>query len=182
MSACPPKILNTQKVFSGKIFNIHQVDLAFSNGEIRQYEYAEPGSTVGVLILPLLDKKTILLIREYAVNSNSYVLNFPRGGVPKNEDFYLSAERELKEETGYGAKHLQLLKTMNSVSGYIKDTMYYLIATDLYPESLVGDEPEPLEVIKWPIEKLDDLLTEPGFNEARNIAALYLLERFLNER
>ena len=50
--------------------------------------------------------------------------------------------------------------------------MTLFMAQDLYPESLIGDEPEPLEVIKWPLDRADELLAREDFQEARSISAL----------
>jgi ADP-ribose diphosphatase len=49
----------------------------------------------------------------------------------------------------------------------------------LYPEKLVGDEPEPLDVVPWKISDYQRLLLEPSFSEARSIAALMLVKDFL---
>jgi ADP-ribose diphosphatase len=60
--------------------------------------------------------------------------------------------------------------------------MDILIARDLYPESLPGDEPEPLEVVKWPLSDVAGLLAREDFIEARCIAALLLTQKWLGER
>jgi ADP-ribose diphosphatase len=39
---------------------------------------------------------------------------------------------------------------------------------------LQGDEPEPLELVPWPLQRLDELLNSDEFCEARAIAALSL--------
>ena len=49
-----------------------------------------------------------------------------------------------------------------------------VFAKDLYPKRLQGDEPEPPELVTWPIQRLDELLTSDEFCEARAIAALAL--------
>ena len=52
--------------------------------------------------------------------------------------------------------------------------MTLFLAQHLYPESLEGDEPEPLEVVRWPLNQALELLTHLDFAEARSIAALFL--------
>jgi ADP-ribose diphosphatase len=44
-----------------------------------------------------------------------------------------------------------------------------------------GDEPEPIEVVPWPLCDLGALLQREDFNEARSVAAVLLLERYLRE-
>ena len=53
------------------------------------------------------------------------------------------------------------------------------IASDLYPSKLAGDEPEPLEVVEWPISDYKNLLKQSDFKEARSIAALLLAVDYL---
>ncbi len=60
--------------------------------------------------------------------------------------------------------------------------MTIFVAEDLYPEVLPGDEPEPLDVIKWSIHNIDALLAKDDFVEARCIAALLLAEKWKKYR
>ena len=82
---------------------------------------------------------------------------------------------------GFGAKRLQKLKTVTIAPSYFSSEMHLFMAFDLYPEQLEGDEPEPLEVIKWPIAKIDELLAHEDFQEARSIAALLLAIKALKK-
>ena len=60
--------------------------------------------------------------------------------------------------------------------------MHVLLGEDLYPNKLEGDEPEPLEIVRYPLSQLDALLVSDEFNEARNLAALYSLLDHLKKR
>jgi ADP-ribose diphosphatase len=57
--------------------------------------------------------------------------------------------------------------------------MNIVVAEGLYPESLPGDEPEPLPQVRWPLSNLMALLDDPDFSEARNVSALFLLREWL---
>ena len=59
--------------------------------------------------------------------------------------------------------------------------MHVLLGEDLYPNQLEGDEPEPLEIVRYPLSQLDALLVSDEFNEARNLAALYSLRDHLKK-
>ncbi|MFL7053734.1 ADP compounds hydrolase NudE, partial [Vibrio cyclitrophicus] len=43
-----------------------------------------------------------------------------------------------------------------------------------------GDEPEPLDIVRWPLAQAEELLTHLDFCEARSITALLLTLRVLN--
>ena len=177
-----PKILKRTLVASSRFFKIETLQLKFSNGQEREFERMQGGHRGSVLIVPFYDKDTILLIREYAAGTHSYELGFPKGLIDPGETPDLAANRELKEEVGFGAKTLQALKKVTLSPSYFSSEMTLFMAFDLYPEKLTGDEPEPLEVIKWPINKIDELLTRDDFQEARNIAALLLTLKSLKEK
>ena len=49
-----------------------------------------------------------------------------------------------------------------------------VLARDLYPERLPGDEPEPMRLDKVSLHELSSLVQHPQFSEGRALAALYL--------
>ncbi|MEO1898426.1 MAG: ADP compounds hydrolase NudE, partial [Methylococcales bacterium] len=62
-----PKILNRETIAATRLFRIEALDIKFSNGEQRQYErLARNKSNGAVLMVPMLDAQTVLLIREYS--------------------------------------------------------------------------------------------------------------------
>jgi len=174
-----PEILKRTLVATSRFFKIETVQLKFSNGEQREFERMQGYNQGAVMVVPFYDADTLLLIREYGAGTHSYGLGFPKGLIDKGEEPDIAANRELKEEVGFGAKNLQKLKTVTMAPSYFSSEMHLFMAFDLYPEQLEGDEPEPLEVIKWPIEKIDELLAHEDFQEARSIAALLLTMKAL---
>ncbi|MGB5445197.1 MAG: ADP compounds hydrolase NudE [Psychromonas sp.] len=176
-----PQILKRSLVASSRFFKIEALQLKFSNGQQREFERMQGFRQGAVLIVPFYDAETILLIREYAAGTHSYELGFPKGIIDPGETAEFAANRELKEEVGFGARRLQKLKTVTMAPSYFSSEMTLFMAFDLYPEKIEGDEPEPLEVIKWPLKKVDELLARDDFQEARGISALLLTLKALQE-
>ena len=52
----------------------------------------------------MLDDDTVLLMREYAAGVHRYELGLLKGRMDAGETPEQAANRELKEETGYGAR------------------------------------------------------------------------------
>ena len=174
--------LQTVTTFAkSKVFHIQTVDLVFSNGEKRQFERLL-SQNKAVMVAPMLDDDTVLLIREYAVGLEQYELGLPKGVIDAGEDNLTAANRELQEEAGFAARQFQSLKTLATAPGYLSHTIDLIVAEDLYASRLDGDEPEPLEVVPWKLSELDTLLTRNDCNSARTIAALYLVRDFLQQR
>ncbi|MCW8996380.1 MAG: ADP compounds hydrolase NudE [Psychromonas sp.] len=177
-----PEILKRSLVASSRFFKIEALQLRFSNGQQREFERMQGNHRGSVLIVPFYDKETILLIREYAAGTHSYELGFPKGLIDQGETPEVAANRELKEEVGFAANTLEPLKKVTMSPSYFSSEMTLFMAFDLYPEKLPGDEPEPLEIIKWPLNKVDELLAREDFQEARSISALLLTLKVLKEK
>ena len=177
-----PEILETKTIAKTRLFHVESMHLKFSNGEERDYERLRSGKNGAVMVIPMLNPETVLLIREYAAGVERYELAFPKGLMDIGETACEAANREMKEEVGYGGNDLQLLKEFSLAPGYLSHQMSLVIARELYEEKLPGDEPEELEVVPWPVNQLGQLIDRDDFTEARSIAAIYLLERFLENQ
>lgn len=177
-----PEILNIRTVARSRLFCIEELDLRFANGNRVCFERLRPGGRGAVLIVPMRDADTVLLIREYAAGLDRYELSLPKGLMEAGEDVATAANREIREEVGYGAEHLEVLTTLSIAPGYLGHRTHVVLARDLYPERLPGDEPEPIEVVPWPLSRLDVLTARDDFSEARSLAALFLArERLRHE-
>ncbi len=174
-----PIIHKTKIVASSHLFKIEALDLEFSNGEKRQYERLVSRGVGAVLIVPILDENTILLIREYAAGTERYELAFPKGKVEKGEAILDAANREIMEEVGYESSNLSVMKSLSLAPGYLGHITHIILAQDLSERREEGDEPEAIEVVPWEISKIDELLDRDDFAEGRSVAALYLLKRAL---
>ena len=53
------------------------------------------------------------------------------------------------------------------------------VTTDAHHAPLLGDEPEPIEVVPWPLDRLADLIQVPECSEARTLAALFMTREHL---
>lgn len=170
-----PQILSRQTVASSRHFRIEQQRLRFSNGVEVDYERLVSSPRGAVLIVPLLDNETVLLIREYAAGVERYELALPKGSIEADEPLLEAANREIQEEVGYAARRLQHIKSFSISPGYFSHMTHVVLAQDLYQQRLSGDEPETIEVVPWKLNELDKLLLEAECTEARSIAALFLV-------
>ena len=177
-----PEILKQELIARTRFFGVEQIELRFSNGEERVYERLKAPTIPAVMMVPLKDKDTVLLIREYSGGTDDYQLTLPKGAMDPGETIEQAANRELMEEVGYGAQRFTPLKKLTLSPGYMGHHIHVLLAEDLYPQRLAGDEPEPLEVIEHPLEAIDELLSREDFTEARAIAALYMVRDIMRNR
>lgn len=176
-----PQILSRECVAQSRLFQVESLALRFSNGEERQFERLTGADRGAVMIVAMPDPEHVLLIREYAAGFEDYVLTLPKGLVDPGEDIITAANRELMEECSFGAHCIEPLVELSLAPNYMRHRMQVLLATDLYPKRLPGDEPEPLIVETHALEELPALLMRDDFHEGRAIAALYIARDRIRE-
>jgi ADP-ribose diphosphatase len=163
-------------------YRVEHLDLEFSNGERRQFQRLHGRGHGAVVVVPMLDERTVLLVREYAAGVHRYELGLVKGRIDAGETAVQAADRELKEEAGYGARSLVALRQLTLAPTYMSHVTHLVLARDLYPQRLPGDEPEPLEVVPWPLDRLHELILREDFSEGRSIAALFIAREWLRQQ
>ncbi len=181
MSPRLPVIHQVEEIGDGP-FRRQRLDLEFSNGERRIYERQLSRGHGAVVVVPMLDAETVLLVREYAAGLHRYELGLVKGRIDAGETPLQAADRELKEEAGYGARRLEVLRAMTLAPTYMSHQSWLVLARDLYPERLPGDEPEELEVIPWKLSRLHELMLREDFSEGRSLAALFIAREWLGRQ
>lgn len=177
-----PEIKHRSIVAESRLFRIESIDLRFSNGVERTYERLVPGGSGAVMMIALLDNDTFALIREYGGGVEDYTLTLPKGAVDLGETMRDACNRELQEEIGYAAREFVYLKNMSLSPSYMRGGIDVVLARDLYPSVLEGDEPEPLELVPWKFADLPELYARNDFNEGRAIGGLALAMEYLAGR
>jgi ADP-ribose diphosphatase len=177
-----PSVISSELIASTRIFRVEQRDLRFSNGVEVSYERLVGSGAGAVLIVPMLDDNTVLLIREYAAGVHRYELALPKGKIEPNEPLLEAANREIMEETGYGSKNLSHLTSFTVAPGYLSHQTHIVLAENLYQQQRDGDEPEDIEVVHWEIDRLAELFSLEECTEARSIAALFMVRDLITQR
>lgn len=177
-------ITHALRVTQGSRFlTCEQVDLEFANGERRTYERLLSSGLGAVIIVAVQDDDdSVLLVREYGVGLDHYELGLPKGRLDRDESVEQGANRELKEEAGFGARDLRVIGSLSLSPAYMTHVTNVVLARDLYPERLPGDEPEELEVVPWKLSDLHTLLARADVTEGRTIAALFMAREYLAGR
>ncbi|WP_294949702.1 ADP compounds hydrolase NudE [Sulfurivirga sp.] len=167
-----PQILNRHIVARSRLFTVEALDLRFGNGVEARFERLRSSLSGAVLVVPVTDDDRLVLIREYGAGVERYELGFPKGKVDPGEGWAEASVRECIEEAGYRPGSVRLLDTVTLSAGYMSHVTHLVLAEALVPASATGDEPEPLEVVHWPLDDWRALVDDPDFTEGRAYAAL----------
>jgi ADP-ribose diphosphatase len=174
-----PRIRARRDLDPGDLFTIEQLDLEFSNGEQRSYERLRSRGLGAVIVVPMQDDETVLLVREYAAGLHHYEIGLVKGRLEPKETVLEAAQREMQEEAGFAARELVEVNRLSLAPGYMTHVTHVVLARDLYPSRLPGDEPETLEVVPWSLNRLHELTQRDDCTEGRTIAALYIARDYL---
>ena len=156
-----PEIVSKNTISEGNFLRFVLTTYIDSSGNKRKWEYFERINCNGIVaIVPVTDNNEFILIRQYRPPVNSYVIEFPAGLNDKGGTLEKAAERELLEETGYSAKDMILLAEGPMSSGASGDILTVYLAKGLEFRGIgQRDETEDIEVLKFPIDRLETELS-----------------------
>ncbi len=174
-----PQILSKHEILQSNLFSIEKLEVKFSNGVTTQYERMISPANGAVLIIAIKNDNFVL-IKEYAVGMERYELTFAKGKIDDGENWQQATKRESQEEIGYLPKDIKLLNTLSLAASYMTHKTHIVLAENLTKSSAIGDEPEELEIIYWPIKNWRRLIQEKTFSEGRSFAAILLFLTYKN--
>jgi len=142
--------------------------------EIERVMIIHPGA---VVVLPLLDDATVVMIRNYRPAAGQMLLELPAGTLETDESPEACARRELTEETGYHAGRIEPLFDFYTSPGVLSERMFAFLARDLEPGGQALDHGEEIDVEPVALDRIRQLLTEGRLQDGKSIAVLasYLL-------
>lgn len=158
--------------FSGHIISLHVDRFRFSDGEEVEREIVRHPGAVAIVAH---DGEHVHLVRQPrpAVNDPD-VLEVPAGLLDKEgEPPIETAARELEEEIGKAAGHIEHLHSYWSSVGSFDEEVHVFLATDLTDQSADSGENERIEVVRWPLADLDGAIA--ATRDSKTLIGLLLL-------
>lgn len=172
MAEQTPETLDSKTVFAGRVIDV-TVDTVREGDKIYTREVVHHrGSAV---ILPAFDDGTIALVRQYRHPAARYLLELPAGTLNEKEPPAEGAARELEEELGLVAGKLEKLSEFFISPGFCEEKMWLYLATDLTETAQRLDEDEMIEVVRLPIERALQMVTDGEIEDAKTIIGLMLV-------
>ena len=166
-----PKILNSQKVFEGRVINV-TVDTV-GEGELT-YQREVVHHNGSAVIVPVFDDSTVALVRQYRHPAVRYLLEVPAGTLAKGERPEIGAARELKEELGLVAARLEKLSEFFVSPGFCEEKMWVYLATELSEGEQALEDDEIIDVVRLPISDALEMITSGEIEDAKTIIGLML--------
>ena len=166
-----PEFIDSQKVFQGRVFDV-TVDTVREGDQTYQREIVHHGGSA--VILPVFDDGTIALVKQYRHPAVKYLLELPAGTLNDRERPEVGAARELEEELGLVAGRLEKLCEFFVSPGFLSEKMWLYLATDLRETAQRLEEDEAIEIVRMPIERALQMITDNEIEDAKTIIGLLL--------
>ena len=129
-----------------------------------------------VVILAMDDGGDVLFVRQYRKAPEKELLELPAGVMEAGEDPLESAQRELREETGYAAGEMVALGSFYSAPGTMTELLYSFLATKLTYDPLPADEDERIELERMPFDDAVKSARDGVFQDSKTLASLFLAQ------
>ena len=165
------KTLSTESVFDGVLLKVKKDRVSLPNGRESVREYIRhPGA---VVIIPFSTKDHILFVKQFRYPLKQVFIELPAGKIDSGEEPETTGARELLEETGYRATHLNYIGKLHPGIGYSDEVIYIYSAHDLVKKDSAFDEDEFLELIELSLDDAYTMMLEGKITDAKTMIGLF---------
>ncbi|MEK7449715.1 MAG: NUDIX hydrolase [Planctomycetota bacterium] len=166
------KILKTEEIYRGKIFNVRRSQLNLKNGRNTWWEMvAHNGAAV---ILPLLSRNKVILVYQYRYPINKSIWELPAGRLERGELPLTCARRELQEEIGCTARRFKKMITFYSTPGFTSEKLHIFAAKGLTPSYACPDDDEKIKTRVFTRPEIVKLINQNKIIDAKTLIGLML--------
>lgn len=163
-----------QTTHDGRLFKVQVLTWTDAQGRpVRREVVRHPGA---VLIVPVLDDKNLVMIRNYRLAVDRELWEFPAGTLGAGEDPQAAALRELEEETGYVAGRVRKLGEFYTSPGFADELIRVFAAEDLTYKGQRLEPGEEIQVVKVPLNDALTMVHDGRLMDAKSVAALALYQ------
>jgi 8-oxo-dGTP pyrophosphatase MutT (NUDIX family) len=167
----PPRIrpwtrVATHEVSDHGVFRVQSLEVNDAEGKPRR-RFSIFSAPDWCNVVAVTDAREVVLIWQYRFGTDAMSLEIPGGVIEHGEPPLEAARRELREETGYAARAVELLATTEPNPAIQDNRCHAFLATGAH---LAGDtrfdENEECEVVLVPIDALPELLDQGKITHA----------------
>lgn len=172
------KTLSSEIVQQNPWWSYKHDKYSMPNGQEGDYFYGEAAGAV--MIVPILEDGRLVLLNQYRYLGDRPSIEFPCGGIEAKEFPVATAQRELKEETGFRANDLVSIGSFEPSRTFFKDRIHIFVARELDKVAEQNlDDTEIIEIIYRRIDEFDDMIKRGEIWDGQTLAAWAMVRDFL---
>jgi len=166
------------KVYQGRIVSLALESHTLPAGRSATFELVRhPG---GAAALPILSDGRVMLIRQFRPAVGGMVIEAPAGKLDDGEAPEACVRRELMEEIGYRAGHLEKVGTMHSSVGFSDERIHLYLARNLEAVPHAREADEFIDLLPLSLPEALLLLVNGEITDAKTQLLLLHFSRTLN--
>lgn len=163
-------VLSTEDIYNGVVFDVKKHRVKLSNDSIVTRDQVLHNG--GVAVVAIDNDGMVFMVRQYRFGVGLTTLEIPAGKLEKGEDPYEAAMRELREETGYKTDKLTSLGVCLPTPAYCSERIYLYLTDNLEYCGQDLDENEFLDVEKYSMDTLCDMILNNEITDAKTQIAI----------
>lgn len=176
--AKPVRVLQSKVVFRGPVFYVSSDRVREPSGvTARRDMVRHPGSVVIMAVDDSRPQLRVLLARQYRYAAAEELWELPAGRIDSGEEPLEAARRELREETGYTARHWRRALFFYSSPGFLDETMAIYLATGLIPGKAQPEEDELIRKRLFPLPAAVRMVMSGRIEDGKTIAGVLWLQQ-----
>jgi 8-oxo-dGTP pyrophosphatase MutT (NUDIX family) len=172
----PWKKVSSKEVYDNPWITIRHEEVVKPNGEMGVYGVAH-FKNKALAIVPIDDDNNIWLVGQYRYPLAEYSWEIPMGGGALEVDLLLSAQRELKEETGMSATKWTLLGRIHTSNSVTDEEGFMYMAEGLTQGDAAPDDTEILVIKKVHLSQAIEMVMDSQITDSLSIAAILKVAR-----
>ena len=166
----PIKRVKRELRTKGSILEFYK-DTVEVNGQLQEWDFMKAGG--GAAVVAVNDEGKVLMVRQYRNAIDDFSLELPAGKADDIEEPTIEcAKRELEEETGYYAEHMEFLMSINSLIAFTNEKVDIYVARNLTKTQQHLDPEEDINVELWDVKDLQQMIFEGKLVDAKTIAGI----------
>lgn len=163
----------SERIYAGRVVGLRVDTVRLPNGREATREVVEHSESVA--IVPVDAEGNVILVRQYRKAVERTLLEVPAGSVEEGEDPEACARRELLEETGYTASHIEPIASFYTTPGFCTERMHAYLATGLTPGEAQPEFDEQIEVVPVPLQEVGELIHSREIQDGKTLTSLLLV-------
>lgn len=167
-------------VYQGAIVSVYRDSVRVPKGNLAKWDFI--GHKGAAAALPVTEEGKIILVKQWRNALDRFTYEIPAGGKEAfDEPMEICAGRELEEETGYVAEHMELLLSIYTTVAFCNEKIDIFLAKDLRKTSQNMDEDEDIEIFEFELSELLAMIRRGELQDSKTVSAILAYDAYCRE-
>lgn len=167
------KTLKKDYLFNGIVVNLRRDQAELPDGRQAVREVVEHPGGVGIALED--EEGKFFMVTQYRYAQERVMLEFPAGKKERGEDPFMTAQREIAEETGYEGRNFYYLGKIVPTPAYDTEVIDLYYAKTGRFVGVNFDDDENIEMIRMTLDEIIDAIMKGEIDDAKTTSMAFLI-------